>query len=97
MNNLPNATRMPPRTYKIVAMRKYTPIAANGNGVPPLTGGGLTHVTFGSGLTEVGLIKDPKKSESGTCPNAIASATNRTATATNFAGFKCAAPTTVRS
>ena len=35
MNNLPDATRIPPRINKIVAMRKYAPIAKNGNGLPP--------------------------------------------------------------
>ena len=30
LNSLPTATKIPPRTYTIMAKRKYTPIAKNG-------------------------------------------------------------------
>ena len=76
LNNLPDATRMPPRINKIVEMRKYAPIAKNGNGLPPP--GGLLAVALGGGRTACGLTNGPKKSASGKCPKAIASATIRT-------------------
>jgi hypothetical protein len=97
LNNLPDATKMPPRMNKIVAMRKYAPIVTNGNGDPPLTALGLLPVAVGGGLTDAGLIKGPKKSASGICPNAIASATNRTTMASNFVVLRYLAPTTMRS
>ena len=65
LNSLPDATRMPPKTYKIVAMRKYAPIPTNGKEGPPAAPGGLVPVTFAGGLTDDGLIIDPKKRASG--------------------------------
>lgn len=66
LNNLFNATKMPPRMYRIVAMRKYAPIAMKGNAGPPAPPGPLVPVTFvGGGLTGCGLIIGPKKSASG--------------------------------
>jgi hypothetical protein len=97
VNNLPDATRIPPRMNKIVAMRKYAPIATNGNGDPPPTALGLGPVAFGGGLAGPGLIKGPKKSASGICPNAIASATSRTTMASNFVVLSYLAPTTMPS
>ncbi|HXZ97940.1 MAG TPA: hypothetical protein VED24_01085, partial [Candidatus Acidoferrum sp.] len=97
LNNLPDATRIPPRMNKIVAMRKYAPIATNGNGDPPPTALGLVPMALGGGLAGAGLIKGPRKSASGICPNAIASATSRTTIASNFVVLRCLAPTAVQT
>jgi hypothetical protein len=75
---------MPPRINKIVEMRKYAPIAKNGNAGPLPDAGGLLPVALGGGRNTCGLTNGPKKSASGICPKAIASATTRTITTNNL-------------
>ena len=87
LNNFPVATSTPPRANKIVVIRKYAPIARNGNDGPPPPVGLATVAFDGGGRGACGLSIGPKKSASGACPIATTTATIKTTRTNGFAAF----------